>query len=157
MREQREILRALADGACRSVARKVRRGLQALRDAKLSGDDSCLRDAWDEFCVQLQSGESALWEAYEATVYQFIGRELRRLDENLLCAIWYQTERGTDYWLDTEYGTDSEDEAPEEPADDEVRQEVADRVYQEYLVPEAEYWENDRIRQYQSGQTEFDY
>jgi hypothetical protein len=64
-----------------SVANKVIKGLRKLNnpDILLSGDNSGLRNLWDEICVQIQGEYSIHWDAYENTIDEFIWDELQKL------------------------------------------------------------------------------
>jgi len=54
-----------------------------------SGDDSLLRNVWDEVCVQVQGQESALWEdAYVPTIRAVITQRLEKERIATKQAIW---------------------------------------------------------------------
>ncbi|MBS3948993.1 MAG: hypothetical protein KGZ57_11990 [Dethiobacter sp.] len=48
-----KIISDIAESACEIIAKKVIRKLQQLKDM-LSGDDTPLKNVWDEICVQVQ-------------------------------------------------------------------------------------------------------
>jgi hypothetical protein len=141
--------RLVADAAGREsarICRRVIRTLQGMRDALHSGDDSGLRDAWDEFCVQVQSEESVFREAYEDTVRQVIAEEIRRLPPTVRETIWLQTDAGIDWTVemsDTDEGRPVDRRAL--PVADE---DVVDYLYREYVLAQAGDWSNPRIRAY---------
>ncbi|MEQ1904629.1 MAG: hypothetical protein ABL888_10615 [Pirellulaceae bacterium] len=62
-----------------------------------SGEDSPLRNAWEEICAQVQSEEWLNWEVFESVVDQAIEEEVNELPEHELAAIWFQTEEGQDW------------------------------------------------------------
>lgn len=62
-----------------------------------SGDDTPLRNIWDEVCVQAQVEYSVLWDAYEEVILGLIEREVHKLDKSIISAIWLQTEEGEDW------------------------------------------------------------
>jgi hypothetical protein len=63
-------------------------------------EDSGLRSAWDEICVQIQGQESSLWEtAYVPTIEQLIAQGVEKLNPIERRAIWLQTPDGED-WLE---------------------------------------------------------
>jgi hypothetical protein len=133
------IVREVAAQVCQRTARKVIRSLQQLKDALLSGDDSCLTSAWEELCVQVQYEHSFDWETYEATVKQFLAAEVGQLAPHERDAIWLQTPAG-DSW-------DIEDEGSRKPYPV-LDEEVVDYLMSEYIYPEASDWSNQRIRKY---------
>jgi hypothetical protein len=66
------IVMELADEICRRIARRVMRALQGMTGHGLSGDDSGLKNTWDEICVQIQFEQSIFWDAYEYTVTSLV-------------------------------------------------------------------------------------
>jgi hypothetical protein len=60
------------------IAGKVVVELQKLNDKDflLSGEDSGLKNVWEEICVQAQCEYSLYWETYEDTIRNFITDEL---------------------------------------------------------------------------------
>lgn len=130
----------IAEIAQRKIDRLVRQTvdyLQAIRST-LSGDDSGLRDAWDEICVQVQFHESASWEAYEATVNQFVEGAVQELAPIDLRLLWLQTDAGW-AWLYDHRDTTAEIPAETESVVDLLMQAVRDK---------AGDWSNTRIRRY---------
>ena len=128
----------IADAACKRICRSVIRNLQRIEPI-LFGDDSPLKNAWDDICIQEhQQDRSLLWdESYGATLIQAIKWELSKLDDVTRVAIWYQTDAGIDCWLD-------EKEAPSDCSPDEI----APFILNQYVLPAAERFSNKRIRTY---------
>ncbi len=62
-----------------------------------SGDDSGLRNVWDEVCVQVQGQESVMWDVYLDTISGIIAGYLSGLDDAVKQAIWLQTNNGMDW------------------------------------------------------------
>jgi hypothetical protein len=60
------------------ITDKVICQLEIITDKNMlqSGEDSGLKNVWEEYCVQVQDEESFLWEAYRHTILQCIGIEL---------------------------------------------------------------------------------
>ena len=129
----------------------------------LSGDDSGIRNTWDEVCAQVQGEQSFYWEAYEDTIDSVILSELRKLPEVELCALWLQTDEGTD-WQDKTQSqsalgvdrppfpdemvegelTDTDSSPSEIPlCETDIIPTISQRVYEL-----AEDWSNRRIRAY---------
>ena len=80
----------LAERAAALIAKRTRYRLQRMKDL-LSGDDSGLRNTWDEVCAQVQGEQSFYGEEYEDTIDSVILSELRKLPEVELRALWLQT------------------------------------------------------------------
>lgn len=135
------IVMCLAKEACQRIARKVVRELQQLTDGLHSGDDSGLKNAWDEICVQVQGEESCTWSAYDLTVKQMVGAEVSRLAQHEQNAIWLQTKEGKD-WICAE-----EDSRESNPV---VLDEIVEYLSSEYVYDLASDWTNPRIRKYLS-------
>jgi hypothetical protein len=133
------IVRQLAEQICLRISRRVIKALQQLKNGLLSGDDSCLANAWEELCVQIQGEHSFQWDVYEMTVEQFVTSEVARLLPHELDAVWLQTP-AAESWH-------AEDEEYREPhpvlADD-----VLGYITSEYIYRQADDWTNPRIRQY---------
>ena len=70
-----ELARVASDRAVRSTIRTLQRRTDGLQ----SGEDSGLRNAWDEICVQVQVEYSVSWGAYEKTAEPIVAREVNRL------------------------------------------------------------------------------
>jgi hypothetical protein len=139
-----DLIRSLADEACKRVLEKVIAGLKRQR-AQLSGDDSGLGTVFDEFCVQVQEGESFFWDAYELTAKQFILGELDQVPHHERQTIWLQTEAGWDWLWELNNPEDESGKPAKVPFDD---SESADYVYRKYLLPFAEEYSNSSIDQY---------
>jgi hypothetical protein len=146
------IVSQLADHASKRACRYVIRQMRSI-EAGLSGDDSGLKDAWDEVCVQVQFEQSFEWEAYEATLCQFIQAHLRTLPEYWREAIWLQTEAGSDWLCERDDAADEpgtsarpspkwNDSPPVELSD------LVEYVCREYVLDAAGRWPNRRIREY---------
>ncbi len=144
MEPQAQVIRQTARLASERVAKRVVRALQGLKDGYLlAGDDSGPASAWDEICVQVQFGESVCWEAYDETVRAFAEKELEKIPEPLLHALWLQTDAGFEWLLDQE-----EDPGLEIPwVLDDVVDLVAHAVYEL-----AGAWTNRRIERYMDSQ-----
>lgn len=62
------------------ITEKVKQLLLELRDKELltSGNDSGLKNVWEEVCVQVQGEQSYYWDAYLVTINNFILDELSK-------------------------------------------------------------------------------
>lgn len=99
----------------------------------LSGDDSGLKNVWDEICVQVQGDRSFYWDAYVDTVEQMLHHDVESLSTDVEMAIWFQSENG--YLWDA-----GEDGQPET-----VFEDVIKHILHEYIYVEAARWKNERI------------
>lgn len=131
-----------ADEATAALTVKTIRSLQALRETHLQGgEDSGLRDAWDEICVQVQEEYSVLWEAYTHTMRSILEKHCEKLPPRDLHSIWRRTNGGMDWLQDVEDGV--------EPDDDRIHcvEDVVEEVLEKVLWKAAD-WSNPRIRRY---------
>ena len=131
-----------AEEAVSILTKRAIRSLQALRETHLhSGDDSGLRDAWDEICVQVQDETSALWPAYLDTVRAFLTKHCERMPPRDLHSIWRGTDAGFDWLQDVEDGVE----------DGEIQtyciEDVVGKVL-ENVLSKAAGWSNRRIQTY---------
>lgn len=95
------LLAKFAEPLCRRIAYGARRELQSWDDASMqSGDNSGLKNLWDEICVQVQREESIFWDMYIEIIDSCIERQASKLKPHELMAIWWQNEN-------LEYDTDS--------------------------------------------------
>ena len=143
-----KIISAFADDGCKEVSEKVIRKLRTMKEGMHSGDDSPLKNIWDEICVQVQIQESQYWEYYEETAKNLILPELKKLKEEVKRSIWLQTKAGGDW----------ETEIEDQIADGKVKEhevnveynanDIAEYIFQEYVRPKANDWKNARIEKY---------
>ena len=132
------IVRALADKTAERLAKKAIATLQRIEDLH-SGDDSGLKSAWDEICVQVQHVSSYFSDAYDETVRAIVQRLVEELSAEERDAIWLQTDEG-DEWESSE-GPDRESNPVSE--DD-----IVNFLVEEYIYERAANWSNARIRDY---------
>jgi hypothetical protein len=113
----------------------------------LSGEDSGLKNTWDEICAQLQFEESGCWDVYDETVRGLVAYDAEKLLPHEREAIWLQTTAADDW------GCEDESERQPYPVSTE---EIVDCVVNEYICREAANWSNPRIRSYvdRSGRTD---
>ena len=137
--------RRLSDAGETVLARAVRlviRGLQQLTDCRTSGDDSGLRDPWDEICVQVQYQGSIHWDAYLDTIEGFALGAVGELTPYERFLVWLLTPRGEEWVSGEEQAGIDDDNARNVPVQSEdVAQLVVSRV-----LDRASNWSNTRIR-----------
>ncbi len=151
----------LAERAAALVAKRTRYRLQRMKNL-LSGDDSRLRNTWDEICAQVQGDQSCYGEEYEHTIDSVILSELQKLPAVELRALWLQTDEGEDRRSKARHRSST---VADRPVDDEAcdsesaradRDSEAIPLYVEDIIPTisqrvyelAEDWSNRRIRAY---------
>ena len=125
----------LTDGVARKAVHCLqRRGGKNLPPVGKGG----LKSVWDEVCVQVQGQESTLSRAHVATLRDLIASEVKKLTTPELQALWLQTHRGEDWWVDLD---ESWDGVPYEV--DDIVDHVLDRV-----IAMAADWSNKRVAAY---------
>jgi len=130
------IVKAVAKIAASRITRKVIADLQRI-DHTLSGDDSELKTAWDEICVQVQYEQSIFWDAYDETVRAHVLGHIAKLSVHERQAIWMQTDEGI------EWDGRSPKDRDDNPVCDDT---IVDYLTREYVYAEAGSWSNSRIR-----------
>ena len=133
------VVRALADQICKRLTRRLIATLQKMNNGLLSGEDSGLKNTWDEICAQVQFEESFSWDAYDETVRGLATSDVEKLQPHEREAIWLQT-TAADHW-------DCEDESRRQPYPVST-EEIVDHLVHEYIYSEAGNWSNHRIRIY---------
>lgn len=140
MQSESDIVKALAHEIANKITRKTISGLQRMPyDSPLSGDDSGLKNIWDEICVQVQYEQSYYWDIYNETVKSFIEYDVSELKDFEKLALWFQTDS---YW---DWDSDEEDEKELPPLAD---SDIVDYLLAEYIYPKAGEWTNTKIRKY---------
>ncbi len=132
------IVRAVAKEVGERIARKVMREMLKL-PAGLLGDDSGLKTAWDEVCVQIQYDQTVYWDAYEDVIHRSVAEQVEKLAEHEAQAIWLQTGEGTDWQCEE---SENREPNPMYAAD------IINYIAREYVYREAGNWSNRRIRTY---------
>ena len=144
------------------VAEKVCDGV--IEDLKqitttLSGDDSGLRNTWEEICVQVQGEESFSWDEYQTVMHDAILGAIVAVEQRDLASLWLQSEEGWSWRWDMEnadadavnYAANAE--VTEIPFDQE---EIAKYILQKHLLVRAEDYSNQRIAAFLGEDGELD-
>ncbi len=63
----------------------------------LSGDDSGLKNVWEEICVQVQDEQSFFWDTYVETMKSLLSGYVELLDQDARLALWSVTDEGWAY------------------------------------------------------------
>lgn len=132
-----KIIEDIAEGLCKKISRKIIRNLQKMTEGMQSGDDTPLKNIWDEICVQAQGEESVMWYAYLDMIRLFIHDEIEKLDGKMKQVIWLQTDEGIDWEEDKE-----NQDAPVYREDD-----IAEYILR-FVLSTAANWTNKRIEKY---------
>lgn len=138
MHYQDKIIFDITQRECQSLSRKVIRALTNMTKEMQSGDDSPLKNVWDEVCVQVQGEESVMWDAYLETIQQIIQTKLADLDRATKQAIWLQTNEGSEWSMDNE-------------DNDTVyycEEDIEFYIMHEFVLSAAADWTNRRIERY---------
>jgi hypothetical protein len=106
----------------------------------LAGDDSGLKNTWEELCVQAQLERSVYWDIYIEDLQQSVAVEVEQLQPYEREAVWLQTPAGEDW--------DFEDEKSREPNPFMCQEEIVEYLTNEYVLTDAGRWSNQRIRKY---------
>ncbi len=70
------IISDIAEAECKHVCRKVIRALQRTTEGMQTGDDTPLKNIWEEVCVQIQFYQSVFWGLYLHTIGTIIWAEV---------------------------------------------------------------------------------
>lgn len=111
-----------------------------MTDGMQSGDDTPLKNMWDEICVQVQGEQSGMWDDYEDTISSLILSKVEGLDSVTQQAIWLQTDEGTDWSVDNE-----DQDGQEIPI---VCEDIAKYILDGFMLSAAANWTNRRIERY---------
>lgn len=122
------------------------RELQRMPDCLLSGDDSGLRNTWDEICVQQQLEHSFSWRAYVETMDAVIEYRVSQLQPYELDALWLLTLAADDW------SCELEDERATYP----VSEYEVTSYLQDELLTQASNWSNARISKYLERRYDWD-
>ncbi len=133
---------------------------------KLSGDDSGLRNFWEEFCVQVQQEHSFFWNSYLDILSTWIYEELKKLPkwkQNAIGVI-YERKKIESYSSISCDITDSEYSYLDDIDADKINvvkeSYLIDSYFDDYITDEitsvAVDYENEAIRNYIDGSYEYD-
>jgi hypothetical protein len=153
-RIEERLIQEYAQAAATAVAEKAVAGLSKCT-ATLSGDDSGLRNAWEEICAQVQGEESFFWATYQQFMRDIVLAELEKLPSRDLAAIWLQTDAGWDWHSDFEHEQQMAGAVSyrghDTPAAPYGLDDIADLIVEEHLLSMAGSYSNKNIRAYLEG------
>lgn len=116
-RAQDSVVAAVADSAASRIVGATVAWLKAQK-AQLSGDDTPLKNVWEEVCVQVQGDESFYWDVYKETAVTDLAARIESLRQHQQVALWLQTDQGFEWTLDQEDEGSGSDESPPVNIDD---------------------------------------
>lgn len=136
MRTESAVLARFSDEIAERISKRVVASLKKAKET-LSGDDSDLKNVWEELCAQVQLDQSYFWDAYDEMVKSLVVPYVEKLKEHELLALWFQTDEGIDWSspnriISADDYPDGYDEYEEPPAtvDSVVEYIVAENIYE---------------------------
>jgi hypothetical protein len=135
-----KIISDLAEAECKNFSRRIIQTLTKMTNGMQSGDDTPLKNIWDEICVQVQDEKSGMWDHYLDTIQSLILGEVVGLDAATKQAIWLQTEEGMDWQFE------NEDQEVQEVSG--VCEDIARYILDNFVLSAAADWSNKRIEKY---------
>lgn len=102
MKYKDEIICKIGEKECDKISKNVILHFQNMTDCLMSGDDSYLKNTWDEICFQVQQEESFCWKLYLQEIESRVNYEVKKLDIAIKEAIWLQTKEGIEWEEDDE-------------------------------------------------------
>ena len=136
-----QLLLALSSYHVDQISSRVIEQLESVNEDNflLSGDDSGLKNTWEEICVQAQGEGSFHWNVYEEVIGNFIVSELEKQPAAIQILLSYVGS------IDSEFEY-REDEDPYV-----IFQEAAIKEVTDHIMMTAGYYENENISRYLDG------
>ncbi len=107
----------------------------------LSGDDSGLKNVWEEICVQVQDEQSFFWDTYVETMESLLSGYVELFNRDARLALWAVTDEGWAYIYDHHADDEGVEDAPV------VEDEIVAKLKDELLSAAASY-SNQRITKF---------
>lgn len=140
MRVEQAVASAWANCIIKPLLARAVRQLQAMTgECLVSGNDSPLRNTWEEICAQVQEEEWLSWDVHMQTVDAILGGHLEELHRDELLALWLQTEEAWDWVYNHHADAHGYDTAP-------VCRDHVVRYLRRLLLEAAGDYSNKRIR-----------
>ena len=150
-----KLLRRHASAIGARIARATARDLKLYRDNLPSGPDSGLKNVWEEICVQVQGERSFFWDEYRHIAMTHITHRVDALPDIKRRMFWAGSPDGM-MWIDEH---EEAKYAPPVPGDDVPTgdtDDVANWLFDDYLVPLADDYRNRRIERFLERESDFD-
>lgn len=138
MNYRNKIIAGIAESRCRKISGAIVRCFQKMTEGMQSGDDTSLKNLWDEICVQVQGQQSVAWDLYLDTIRLVIQGEVEKLDAQTKQAIWLQTDEGIDWEMNNE----------DQDAVTFCEDDITEYILQNFVLSAADNWTNKRIEKY---------
>ena len=138
-KKEREILEPFALDIAKQISGKCISYLKELT-VTLSGDDSELKNVWEEICVQVQHEHSLYWDAYDETVRSFVRGHVAELQYYQQKALWYQSDAYWDWYIDEQ---EVADDLPPVADDD-----IVTYITNNFIYRKAEEYTNSNIESF---------
>ncbi len=122
-KDRYELVKTIVAAMYQRLVETVITDIKSLPDnCRQSGDDSKLKDVWEEFKYEIQREQSILFFAYEDTIQRICARQVAELDRERQQLLWL--------WSDGYYDwNDEDDKIPwGEMVTDALAKELYDRV-----------------------------
>lgn len=150
-----KLLRQHASAIGVRIAKATARDLKKYEDDLPSGPDSGLKNVWEEICVQVQGERSFFWDEYRNIAMTHITHRIGALPDIKRRLFWAGSLEGM-VWIDERedagYSSSaSDDSVPTGDTDD-----LANWLFDDYLVPLADDYRNRRIERYLERESDFD-
>src|SRR3990170_2432641 len=101
---KRNQVKAIIEAKYEKYVKEVIKEIKTLGpECRQSGDDSGLKDVWEEFKYQMHHGESILYEVYEEDFRRICGRVLKELPKDEIQILWLLTDLVDDRWTNLNY------------------------------------------------------
>jgi hypothetical protein len=102
-RSRYELVSGLVKTMYDALVGQVIADIKALPDScRQSGDDSKLKDVWEEYKYQVQRDESGMFELYVQVIRDICTRRVRGVERDRQQLLWLWTEGFLDLWGDKE-------------------------------------------------------
>ena len=75
-----------------------------------TGDDTCLKNNWEEYCLQVQYEESIAWDFFIAHIHLLFEQYFDELPIEERITLWRETEEGQEwYWHNENWRNNNDD------------------------------------------------
>src|SRR5262245_50759121 len=102
-RDRYELLCRLVKRMYDGLISQVLADIKSLPDGcRQSGDDSKLKDVWEEYKYQIQRDESGMFDLYVQVIRDICARRVQSVERDQQQLLWLWTEGYLDLWADKE-------------------------------------------------------
>lgn len=144
MKTESDVLKNFTDDIADRIVRKAIVEFRGIKST--SGDDSELKNAWEEICAQVQFESSYFWEIYDGAAWEIISHHASYLKPHEILAIWFQTDKGQDWQCTPVTIEERHDKTAGDPPP--ACMDDIERYIQLRLYDKAENYSNKRIEKF---------